>query len=190
MEGNVHHVHNGWVRVAAVAAVAALGACHARLSGGAPDGARSGDAQIDGPTRPCTGGDGHATDNSGNCYVFFLGPKIWLDAKAACEALPGHLAKITNGGTNTVVAGLANGHATFFGGNDRAIEGTFVWTDGTPVQGYTHFRTGVPDNGGGLYEEDCLVIEGNKTPNDTWDDRPCDPSQVPTSGNFPYVCEY
>lgn len=174
MEGNVHHVHNGWVRL--VGAALALCACQARLSGGAPD------------ARPCTGGDGHATDGT-SCFVFFLAPKIWVDARTACEALPGHLAIVKNAADNMLVAGLAHGHATFIGATDMVTEGTFLWVDGTPL-GYQHFRTGVPDNGGGTYEEDCLVIEGNKTPDDTWDDRPCDPSQVATSGNFPYVCEY
>jgi hypothetical protein len=113
-----------------------------------------------------------------------------VEAKAACEAQPGgKFAKITSAAQNVVIEGLAHGHATFFGATDSATEGTFLWTDGTPLT-YNNFRAGVPDNGGNVYQEDCLIIEGNKTPDDTWDDRPCDPSEVPTSGNFAYLCEY
>jgi len=66
-------------------------------------------------------------------------------------------------------------------------EGTFLWNDSTAVT-YNNYRTGVPNNGGGV--EDCLIIEGKKTPDDTWDDRPCDNSVVITSGVFSYLCEY
>jgi len=191
VEGNVHEVHNGWVRVVVVALVCA--ACHASLST-APDGGVHGDAGPDVGTSPdaaklCAGGDGHATDGSGNCFVLFLAPQTWVDANAACMAVPARLAKITSAAQNAMIAVLTHGHATFIGATDTATEGTFLWSDGTAVT-YNNFRTGVPDNGGGSYQEDCLVIEGNKTPDDTWDDRPCDPTEVPTSGSFAYLCEY
>jgi hypothetical protein len=177
------------VRLAVVIAASACSA-HSSIT---IDAAPGGDARRDAAmpdTRACTGGDGHATDATGNCFVFFLGPKTWVEGKAACEALPGgKFAKITSAAQNVVIEGLAHGHATFFGATDSATEGTFLWTDGTPLT-YNNFRAGVPDNGGNVYQEDCLIIEGNKTPDDTWDDRPCDPSEVPTSGNFAYLCEY
>jgi len=179
------------VRVVVVALACA--ACHASLST-APDGGGHGDAapDTDSPgdaAKVCAGGDGHATDGSGNCFVLFLGPKTWVDANTACTAMPAKLAKITSAAQNTMIAVLTHGHATFIGATDTATEGTFLWSDGSAVT-YNNFRAGVPDNGGGTYQEDCLVIEGNKTPDDTWDDRPCDPSEVPTSGSFAYLCEY
>jgi len=125
----------------------------------------------------------------GNCYVFFLGPKTWVEAKDACVAMTAHLARIDSAAQNMVIEGLAHGHVAFIGANDRTTENSFAWTDGTPIT-YNNFRSGVPDNGSNVYQEDCLVIEGNKTPDDTWDDRPCDPSEVPTSGNFAYLCQY
>jgi hypothetical protein len=180
------------VRLVVVIAASAA-ACNARSSI-AVDAAPGNDARRDAPASPdaraCTGGDGHATDANGNCFVFFLGPKTWVQAKAACEALPASFAKITSAAQNVVIEGLAHGHVAFFGATDSVNEGTFLWTDGSSLT-YNNFRAGVPDNGGGgMYQEDCLVIEGNKTPDDTWDDRPCDPSEVPTSGNFAYLCEY
>ncbi len=163
------------MRALALAVVAACGGAH--LGGGV----------VDAPA--CTGGDAHATDGT-TCFVLFSAPKTWLAAKAACEALPGtSLAKITSAAQNTLVAGLAQGHDTFLGGTDAAMEGTWLWTDGSPFT-YTNWRAGEPSNGGPTYVENCLVIEGSKTPDDTWDDRPCDPSQIATSGSFPYVCAY
>jgi hypothetical protein len=174
--------------------LAVLAACNARLGTVMADAppvtpdVRPVDAPAD--ATPCTGGDGHASDGSGNCFVFFLTPKTWVNAKAACDAMPGaHFAVVTSAAQNAIIAGLAAGHATFLGMTDSVTEGMWVWVDGTPI-GYNNWRSGVPDNGGGSYQEDCLVIEGNKTPNDTWDDRPCDPTQVATSGSFPYICEY
>jgi lectin-like protein len=193
VEGTVHELYDGRMRLAV--ASLALCACHARLSGGgnAPDGGPTGDVRpsdsaVD--AKPCTGGDARTSDGDGNCFVWFLGPKTWVDAKAACEALPGtHLATIKNADQNQLIADMIVGYDTFLGGNDRATEGTWVWDDGTPWGGYTNWRSGVPDNGGNVYQEDCLIMEGKKTPDNTWDDRPCDPSEVPTSGSFAYLCK-
>ena len=173
----------------------ALAACSAKLDTGAsPDAGRTDARPADAPARPpdalaCSAGDASATDGT-HCFALFRTPAIWTDARTACTALAGgHLAIITSAAENALVAQLAAGHDTFLGATDMVTEGTWLWVDGTPLS-YTNWRLGEPSNGGGAYEEDCLVIEGSKTPDDTWDDRPCDPSQVATSGSFPYVCEY
>jgi hypothetical protein len=182
------------VRVVLVAIAFGCLACHASLSSAPDGGGVHADAPpdvgipIDAP-KVCAGGDGHTSDTTGNCFILFLSPKTWVAANTACMAVPAKLAKITSAAQNTLVAALTHGHATFIGATDTATEGTFLWTDGSALS-YNNFRLGVPDNGGGTYQEDCLVIEGNKTPDDTWDDRPCDPSEVPTSGSFAYLCEY
>lgn len=175
-------------RWAGASSALALLACNAHL-GALPDAAAIRDASRDGA--PCTGGDTHASDGT-TCFQLFATPKIWLDAKAACESVAGRqFAKILDASQNALVASLAQGHDTFLGGTDAAMEGTWLWADGTPIT-YTNWRVGEPSNGGagGTYVENCLVIEGSKTPDDTWDDRPCDPSQVATSGSFPFICSY
>jgi hypothetical protein len=180
---------------ACLVAIVACAACHATLTPGHGDDSDAAVVHDAPPIQPdaakvCSGGDGHASDPMGNCFVFNLAPKTWAAANTACLAMPGKLATITSATQNTMIATLTAGHVTFIGASDTATEGTFLWSDGSALA-YNNFRSGVPDNGGGgQYQEDCLVIEGNKTPNDSWDDRPCDPSEVPTSGSFAYLCEY
>lgn len=137
--------------------------------------------------RTCLGGDAHMSDGT-SCFVFFATPKTWPQAKAACDALPGHLAKVASAGDEAIVAQVSLNADSFLGATDAATEGTFLWEDGTPLA-YTDFRTGEPNNGGGMYQEDCLVYAGKKTP-PGWDDRPCTTGIVLGAGSYPYVCEY
>jgi hypothetical protein len=182
------------IRVA-FALVPLLIGCGAKLDSGPisqaiADGPEFHDAPIDVgiDARPCTGGDANAMDGT-SCLVYFKGPAHHDDAKAACIAMSAHMVKIENATTNGAVAKLAAGTDTFIGATDVAVEGTFVWDDGTPVV-YQNFRTGEPSNGAGQYQEDCLVIEGSKTPDDTWDDRPCAPVPNVGGGNYAYMCQY
>jgi hypothetical protein len=138
--------------------------------------------------RVCAGGDAHSSDGT-NCFLFFATPKTWAQAKAACDALPAQLAKISNAAQNTIVAQLSLDADSFIGATDAVTEGTFLWEDGTPLT-YTHFATGEPNNGSGQYQEDCLVMAGKHTPPDAWDDRPCTTGIVAGAGSYPYVCEY
>jgi hypothetical protein len=39
----------------------------------------------------------------------------------------------------------------------------------------------------GMFQEDCIVIQGQLA--GVWDDKPCDSSEVPTSGKYQFVCE-
>ena len=51
--------------------------------------------------------------------------------------------------------------------------------------------TGEPNDGNDGPDgvaEDCMIIEGDQ--GGTWDDRPCDPTQVATAGSYAYVCQY
>lgn len=137
--------------------------------------------------RTCLGGDAHMSDGT-SCFVFFATPKTWPQAKTACDALPGHLAKVASAGDEAIVAQVSLNADSFLGATDAATEGTFLWEDGTPLA-YTDFRTGEPNNGGGMYQEDCLVYAGKKTP-PGWDDRPCTTGIVLGAGAYPYVCEY
>jgi len=178
--------------------VVLVAACNARL--GEPVGSHLAgtDAGIDASPHPidaapdargCTGGDSHATDSDGNCYLFFAGPKTFAQAKAACTAATAHMVKITSASQNAVVAQLSLGSDAFLGATDAVTEGTFLWDDNTPLT-FTMYGTGEPNNGGGVYQEDCLVMAGKRTPADTWDDRPCRTGIVANAGAYSYVCEY
>ena len=149
-----------------------------------PD-ANSIDAPAPIDARPCTGGDAHQTDGQGNCFVFFATPMLYADAKAACEALPAHLATVEDQAQETIIEGLRTVDA-YLGATDLATEGAFVWQDGTPVT-YTHWRANEPNNGNGNYEEDCVVLTNTLAIG--WDDRPCVANPV-GAGMYAYICEY
>lgn len=179
------------MRVAVAACL--LVACSATLGrqgGGSDriaDGSVAVDAAID--ARPCTGGDAHMVGPNGECLVMFQAPKTYVDAQAACGAINAHLAYLKNAAVDSVAETFVGSANTFIGLTDRAVEGTFVWDDGTPL-GFSNWHTGEPNNGGsGGYQEDCAIIAGARV-GAQWDDRPCDPSEVPTSGMFAYLCEY
>jgi hypothetical protein len=173
------------------AALVVVAACGASLgdSNDHPDGAVDGKLIDAGPdARPCTGGDAHTSDGT-SCFVFVRSPVIHDDAKAACAAMNGHLARVENATQNAMIATMITGVDSFIGATDLANEGTFVWDDGSPLT-YTNWRAGEPSSGGGMYEEDCAIIEGAKTPDDTWDDRPCAPVVNVGGGLYGYVCQY
>ena len=119
----------------------------------------------------------------------FTTPATYADAKAACAAIeraPRVSRRCDDDAAAEAFVGSAN---TFIGLTDLATEGTFVWDDGTPL-GYSNWHTGEPNNGGsGGYQEDCAIVAGARV-GAQWDDRPCDASEVPTSGMFAYLCEY
>ena len=165
--------------------------CGAHLDGDA-DAARSfRDAGIDAPVdaRPCTGGTMAMVGPDGSCFVLVTTPKTYVDAKAGCEAMNAHLAYLKSAAIDTFAESFVGTLDTFVGGSDRVTEGAFAWEDGTPFS-FTNWALNEPNNGGGgAYQEDCVVIAGSRVTK-RWDDRPCDPSEVPTSGSFAYLCNY
>jgi len=103
------------------------------------------------------------------------------NAEADCVTLNMHLAAVRSDPSNAVVQSLVVGKVSWLGATDAVTEGTFLWPDGSDLTGYDNFRSGVPNNGGGQGQEDCLVIEGNN--GGSWDDRPC-------GNTFAYVCGF
>src|SRR5690606_32247992 len=125
----------------------------------------------------------------GSCLVFVATPATYLDAKAACAAMDAHLAYLKTAAVDMVAEELVGTTDTWIGLTDRAVEGTFVWDDGTPLS-FTNWHAGEPNDGGDdPIAEDCVIIAGARV-GKGWDDRPCDPSEVPTSGMFAYLCHY
>ena len=177
-----------------LACVWVVAGCGAHLDGdadAAADGRLVRDGGIDAAVdaRPCTGGNSAMAGPDGTCFVLVTTPKTYLEAKASCEAMTAHLAYLKNAALDTFAESFVGNLDTFIGGSDRVTEGTFLWEDGTPFS-FTNWHTGEPNNGGGgAYQEDCVVIAGSRV-GKQWDDRPCDPSEVPTSGSFAYLCNY
>lgn len=183
----------------AVWTVVALAAgCDASLggsgTGGMVDGgggnrgidARPADSSID--ARPCAGGNAAAVAPDGSCLVHFTAPATYASAKAGCQSIGGHLAYLKTAQLDTFAEQFIGNVDTWIGGSDTVTEGSFAWDDGTAFA-FTAWGPGEPNGGGGTYQEDCVLIAGARA-GKLWDDRPCDASEVPTSGNFAYLCQY
>jgi hypothetical protein len=178
-----------------VLALLALGGC-AQIFGleettarPAPDAARV-DARVFDAPLPCAGGDARSVDPvTGACYVLFTGPMPRDLARTTCQGLGGttRLASIQSASENALIKSLAGDRDVFLGGSDALVEMTFVWDDGTSFQ-YLNWNTGEPNNGAGMFEEDCLVMIGVITTG-VWNDVPCAPAAGTTLGSFAFVCE-
>ena len=150
------------------------------------------DAGADAPpdARPCMGGTMAQVAPDGSCLVFIATPVTNVQAKAACTAMSAHLAYLKTAAVDMFAEQFVGTTETWIGASDRATEGTFIWDDGAALV-FTNWGVGEPNNGGlnATYQEDCVIIAAMR-PTKQWDDRPCDASEVPTSGNFATLCQY
>ncbi len=138
--------------------------------------------------RVCAGGDARSVDPAtGHCYVFFMSPMTRNAARTACSGLGAgtHLASVQSAGESSLITALIGASEAFLGGSDEVTEGAYLWEDGTAVQ-LTRWNTGEPNNGQGMFEEDCIVALGSL--GGVWDDRPCAPPPLNT-GAYAFVCE-
>ena len=110
---------------------------------------------------------------------------VWKDARTSCLSLGGDLASVGSKEENNFIRSLSS-EGLWLGGTDSALEGTFVWTDGTAWT-YQNWASGQPDNH--LGDEDCLhmrkAIDGSK-----WNDFSCSKLSVDYVHHITtYVCE-
>ena len=87
-----------------------------------------------------------APDGSRHCYRMFRGVKYWVEARAFCEALGGHLATLTTPEENDFVHSFMwdSGFTTaYFGLMDEERDRTWVWVTGEPVE-YTNWDSNEP----------------------------------------------
>ena len=119
-----------------------------------------------------------------SCYEVFGEPLAWVDAEARCVAWGGHLASVESVPEDTFlefwpqVLGLtpANGSGIWIGGTDAALDGVFLWANGSPVL-VNGWAPGQPNDGAGV---DCIEKRNDGT--DLWYDQRC------TDGR-PFLCE-
>jgi len=187
------------MRPAALALLVAAG-CQATLGPGeddtdfkVPDAQVPRDAAVvvnDAPpdARPCAGGTMASVAPDGSCLVFISTPRTYVQAKAACAAMTAHLAYLKTAAVDTFAEQFVGTTDTWIGASDSATEGTFLWDDGSALV-FTNWADGEPNNAGDAFQEDCAIIAGMRA-GKKWDDRPCDASQVATSGNFASLCQY
>ena len=100
-----------------------------------------------------------STIYNGHQYDYIAAPSItWDDALTAATGMGAgwNLASITSGGENTFLIGLlgpavGERNHVWIGGNDVAVEGTYVWSNGDAF-GYSDWHTilaNEPNNNGG-----------------------------------------
>ena len=79
---------------------------------------------------------------------------LWLEAKARCEAMGGHLVIINDAEENEFLTTIGTGNAYYhLGASDHETEGVWRWVDGTPFT-YENWHANEPNNFGG--DEDYL----------------------------------
>lgn len=99
---------------------------------------------------------------NGHYYEYVADSLNWADARAAALGSShlgnqGYLVTITSAAENTFLAGLTGG-LSWTGGNDEALEGTWVWADGPEANSifwqngttiiYANWNGGEPNNVG------------------------------------------
>ena len=89
----------------------------------------------------------------------------WLAMESLAVGLGYHLASIGSAAEESFVASLVPEQQAWIGFNDIADEGSFVWSDGSPVT-YSNWAGGEPNNAGG---EDATVINWSGI---RWNDLP------------------
>jgi len=110
----------------------------------------------------------------GGTLAFCFQGRSYLDAEADCVAQGGHLVSIHDEATQDLVRDTAYGLVYgdwWIGADDFAQEGTFAWTDGTPLD-YTAWAGGEPNNWGGV--ENCAHLWGSA--GGQWNDLDCNAS--------------
>lgn len=116
----------------------------------------------------------HTTCDTG--YWFCDSLLDWADAEAECVAIGGYLVSINTEEEQTFVYTIIASGDPWIGMQD-IVEGTWIWSDETPLAGsYTNWNAGEPNNSGG---EDCAQMYGA---NGFWSDADC-------TDNHPYICE-
>ncbi|MCH9648219.1 MAG: hypothetical protein K0U98_08270 [Deltaproteobacteria bacterium] len=107
-------------------------------------------------------------------YWFCNTAVSWPTAEAACQALPGSLAKIEDSDENDWIASKSDTQVRWIGLSDLETEGVWLWTDET-VPTYLNWAP-IEPNGGS--NENCA----NMWDGGSWNDLYCDWLE-------PFVCE-
>jgi len=117
--------------------------------------------------------DGYTMDPStGNRYKVYIDKKRrWVDAKSLCQLDGGELASIRNAREWQFVKGILTLSGVtdyvWLGASDSTTEGTWVWTDGSPVN-YSDWYGSQPNDG---TRGNCLLSSGGY--NWKWFDSVC-----------------
>ncbi|XP_020511675.1 CD209 antigen-like protein E [Labrus bergylta] len=118
-----------------------------------------------------------------SCYLFSTHTKTWEGSRQDCRDNDADLVVVDSFEEQEFLTNNIKTD-TWIGLSDRDNEGTWKWTDDTPLtRGY--WWTGQPDNGGGdpnWGEEDCVHFGAGKKKEANWNDLRCDVSKL-------WICE-
>ena len=123
--------------------------------------------------------------HAGHSYLFCRGAYDQAMGQTRCGSVGYALATIGDAAEQAFVWGqISSGTPDdwWIGLDDRAVEGTHVWPDGSPLGTYRAWATDQPDNGGlAPVEEDC--VEMSFSAGGRWNDLGCE------IGYLSVVCE-
>ena len=90
----------------------------------------------------------------GKCYKFHPQEKTWNGAREACQAWyhEGDLASIDGQATNDILMTLSSEDFAWIGANSENPEGTWGWSDGTPMD-YENWSDENQDGNFGYHHE-------------------------------------
>ena len=125
--------------------------------------------------------DRGSESTSSGTFSYHSSPKSWEAARRDCQSRGGDLASIHSAAENQKAFELSRGGNMWLGLNDRAVEGRWTWSDGTPL-GYQRWSESGADSWGG--DEDCAGFwEGRG--DGSWDDMY---GEASCSQPLPYLC--
>jgi hypothetical protein len=110
-------------------------------------------------------------------YQFCDTATDWATAAQVCEGLGGELAHVDDATENATIGALGV-TPTWIGANDVAVEGDWVWVDGSGVH-YDSWGSGEPDDAG---DADC-ALTNTAGRRGEWSDTRC-------SSSYQFICEF
>ncbi len=110
-------------------------------------------------------------------YYLCSDPRDWDGARAHCMTLLGDLAIVNNADEQDFIANLLElKQRWWIGLGDGAIEGQFVWVDGSPIDpGFNVWGQEEPNNvdSDAIGAANCVVMTNIFFPNGIWQDEVC-----------------
>ena len=132
------------------------------------------------PSSPVPAAVAGVRETEQKIYLLVKEEKRYVDAQLACQGRGGTLGMPKDEAANGLLAayvaqaGLAR---VFIGINDLEREGAFVYADRSPMQTFSKWRSGEPNNA--YDEEDCVELEASGG----WNDVACHLT-------MPFLCEF
>ncbi|KAM6978356.1 C-type lectin domain family 4 member E-like [Tautogolabrus adspersus] len=113
-----------------------------------------------------------------SCYLFSTQTKIWEESRQDCRDRGADLVIVDSIEEQEFLTNNIK-RRTWIGLSDRDNEGTWKWTDGTPLT-QAYWEPGEPNNAGG--KEHCGHLFPDRKKEENWNDVECDQSML-------WICE-